>query len=243
MRKICSTLSLYFFMLLFISSIKASSFGILGNVDKYLISISTLKDGTLNMEYNITLTVGEKNVEKIDIKLPQGVYTLKSFDNKYISSINFGYRNAHIVLNREYKKGEKIILNFKCNLSNAYRYSKRNQVIVYRLGIGNVKDFVNNEIVVKWNKSGVFFQGRGKEQGNYYVWKQEYSFFRNFEVMIQYKVDKFRLTSLPKTNNLENYIYNYGLIVIAFIVIFFEIKTNIINYSYSKFPFRGKNVI
>lgn len=243
-KKIFTTLVLFFvFVIVWNKNMQANSFGILGNVDKYNIFVNTQKDGSINMYYDIELNVTAESVDNIKVKLPQGDVTLKTFDTSNISSVEFSYRKANITLNKTYTKYEKIHIKFSVNLANAYRYNEKKQIVIYRITIGDVKDFINNEIVVNWKKKGVYFQGRGFEESDSYVFKQNYSIFRNFDVMIQYKDYNFDMINSGKKFTFESYIYNYGLITIAIAVIILEIKNNIINRSAMRYQFRGKNVI
>ena len=242
MKKIVITLVLSFFVIFAYKNTNVKSYFTLGNVDDYEVEINTRTDGSINMQYNINLSITGESVDNIKIKLPLGNATLISFDNNNISDISFDYRKANIKLNKTFYEGQNLNLNFSINMKDVYRYNEDKGLVIYRITVGDVKYFTNNNIVVKWKKDGVYFQGRGKEIGNYYVWEQKYSFFRSFQVMIQYSQNKFDLLEKDSLK-IENFIYNYGLIIIAFSVIILEIKNNILNFSAAKYPFRGKNVI
>lgn len=242
MRKLFITLVLYFFVIVTSKNIYATSIYSLGNVDNYEVEINTKTDGSINMKYNVKLSITWENVDNVKIKIPLGRASLVSYDMNNISDISFEYRKVNIKLKRGYNSGEKLNLNFCINIQDVYRYNEDKGLIIYRITIGDVKYFNTNNIIVKWNKNGVYFQGRGKEIGNYYVWEQNYSFFRSFQVMIQYSQNKFDLLD-ETTFKVENFVYSYGLIIIAISVIILEIKNNLMNFSAAKYPFRGKNVI
>lgn len=236
MRKLCIALILSFFAFFCGKSLYASSLLYKGNVDNYEILINSKSDGSIDMEYNISLSLNAdvQSVDNIVLKLPLGTPILKDYDYNTISAVDFDYRKANISLKRSYNAGEKIKLNFKINMSDVYRYLENKGLVIYRITIGDVKEFKNNKIVVKWNKSGVYFSGRSKDIDGYYVWKQNYSFFRSYQVMIQYYQSNFDM--LKKEDfKIENFICNYGLIIIAFFVIVLEIKNNLNNLFYSKY--------
>lgn len=242
MKKTYITLILLFFLFFTSKSISASSFFTYGEVKDYVIEANTKTDGSVNLKYNIKLDILGESVEQIDVKIPLGTARVISFENKYISHIDYGYKKLKIHLNRKYKVGENLNLLFSINIKDAYRYNEKTGIVIYRMNFSDVKYFKNNYITVKWKKSGVYFQGMGKEEGEYYVFKQKYSFFRNFQVMIQYSQNKFDILDKEKFR-FENVIYSYGLIIIAISIIVFEIKNNVIFFNSSRYPLRGKNVM
>jgi hypothetical protein len=243
MKKIQVVLFLFIFILIFKERLYATSFGNFGDVEKYVITVNALKDGSIDMLYNISLKVTSDNVEKIKVRLPQGNPSIINFNTNIISNIEFSYRQANITLKKAYNEGSKINFNFSINLKNVYKYNEKKGIVVYRIMIGEIKNFTNKDITVNWSKNGVYFQGRGKEEGNYYVWQQQYSLLRSFQVMIQYKEDKFNFTTGGKKFNIEEYFYEYWMVSVGIFVIILEVRKNIINKRAAKFPFRTKNVI
>lgn len=243
MKKVVIVFALFFLIGMSRNQIKANSFGILGEVDHYVITVNPLKDGSIKMQYHISLTITGEKVDQIKIRLPQGSPTVISFDSHTIASFDFSYRQANIFLSKTYEKGSKLHFTFTILMAHAYRYNEKKEMVIYRMTIGEVKDFINKEMVVNWAKNGVYFPGRGKEEGNYYVFRQEYSLLRSFQVMVQYTKNSFQLETPDSAVSLEDYFYQYWLVSVGLFVIVLEIRKNIQNRRASKFPFRTKNVI
>lgn len=245
MKKRYLVLILFIFisMLFCVNNVYSNSFGMLGNVKKYVITVFPNKDGSINMEYHIQLETTCQNVDYVSVRLPQGTPSINYYNESVISNYNFSYRQINFNLVKDYSKGSNINLDFTINLENVYKYNFKNSILNYRITIGEVKNFYNDEITVNWLKNGVFFQGRGKENDNYYVWKQKYSIFRAFNVMVQYKDYKFDISTNGKKFDITDCINNYWLFIVGGFVILIEIKRNIENKKAARFPLRTKNII
>lgn len=243
MKQIFKIVLVLFFCILVNKSLYANSFGVLGQTKKYNVLVNAKKDCSLDMEYKISLKVTGKSVDNIKIKLPLGDVSTVSYDSNVINDISYSYKKAKIKLNKTYTNGQVINLNFKINIKDAYSYLSKKGLLSYRLVIGDVKDFVNNNISVKWNKDKVYFQGMGKEEGKYYVFNEDYSLIKNFEIMIQYRIENFNLEDINETFKFEKFLNKFWLFAVGIFVIIYEIKKNVINKEYSKRIFGFKNII
>lgn len=211
-------------------SVYAASYG---EVNQYEVIISENKDASMNMTYHLSLSVTSESIHSVQVKLPHGTKSLISKDNN-ISSIEFSEdgKLATISFIRSYEAGSTVKFSFALRNANVYEYYKKKDLVKYRITIGPVKGFTNGEMVVKWNASNVYFPGRGTKEGNFYVWRQDYFFLRNFQVMIQYKGEVFHLIEgAEKQNQFSDYVIKYGLFVVAAVIILLEVC---INDSYKK---------
>ena len=185
------------------------------------------------MTYTISINVENNAINSVKIGLPHGNKVILSKDSN-ISSIELSdnQKNATINFNNTYNPGSTVNFSFAMRDSNVYEYNSKKDLVKYRITLGSIKGFEVNNITAKWNKSNVFFQGRGSEQGGYYVLTQKYSIIRSLQVVTQYKGTNFNLVDGgQKQNTVSDYIIRYGLFVIAAIIILLEL---FVNDSYKK---------
>ena len=216
-------LSIFFINILF-ENVYGTSYG---DVLKYEITVTANKNGSINMSYNVNLKITEGEVTNVEIKLPHGVKSVIS-KGVNISSIEFSedYRYANVKLYSSYNKGSTVRISFSLINNNVYEYNSNKDLLKYRLKIGKIKNFNNKDVVIKWNKSEVYFQGMAKED-DYYVFRDEFSYIMPVNVVMQYKGQKFNLsTDGEKVTIFSDFVLKYGLFAVAIAIIIMEMIAN-----------------
>lgn len=236
MRKLITFLSL---LLILISTsfvdVKAKSKGYLDRIDKYEITIDPNKDGTLDMEFNITWTVLDSTSEGpltwIKIGIP----------NKYASNIQGTTSNIEKIsyysdsgsyirvdLNREYFSGETLEIGFTFIQSRMYMLKGNDCYYNYKPGWFD--EIPVTSAIVKWNKAGITDSNYMTETGDYYIWSGSLNPGETLDINIKYDQSYFRVLN-PNLQYTDAYMTAFDILAIVLIVVIFLVTITVLIIS------------
>ena len=246
MRKI------WLIFLLFISFISLSSFKFFGDpldeILQYQIVVSPRKDGTLDMRYYIEWhvldSVSEGPLTWVKIGVP----------NKYVDDIRglsdpiekiYYYTDSgayiRIDLDRSYRKGEVVVLDFAFHQSRIFTVN--DEFINYGFIPGWFDEIKVHHLEVLWNKENVIGNNSKGEKGDYLYWECSLDYGETTKIEVQYNQSSFPYIDLTKTYTDDDGDFSDEIIIaIIIIVVCVIIVVSIINSYNSRnnyYSYRG----
>lgn len=194
----------------------------LGDIDLYKLTVSPSSSGKLNMVYHLEVIIKADEVDKMILKVPSSNFIVKSKCDQ-IKSIENEENFAIINFDRKYRSGEKLSLNFNLLQSNMYTINISKKLCKFKFKLGYIKNFNINKMKLQWAKKSVKFCQSGIENDKYYVIERKYSIIRNFNVLVEYDMDKFNLIDGEEREiSLYDLVDNYFLVALGIFIIVTE---------------------
>lgn len=226
MKKLIILLTLLV-VLSFSSFINVEASGYLDRIDKYEITIDPNKDGTLDMEFNITWTVLDSSSEGplswIKIGIPNKYATNIQGTTQNIEKISYYSDNGSYIridLDREYKAGETLEIGFTYIQSRMYMLQGSHCYYNYKPGWFD--EIPVSSATVKWNKEGVIDSNYMSETDEYYIWSDALNPGETLDINIKYDQSYFRVLN-PDLQYSDAYMTLGDIIAIVLIVVIFVV--------------------
>ena len=236
MRKLITFLVLLviLFSSLFVN-VKAKSQSYLDRIDKYEIIIDANKDGTLDMEFNITWTVLDSTTDGplswIKIGIPNKYASNIQGTTSNISKISY-YSDSgsyiRIDLNREYFEGETLEIGFTYIQSRMYIL--KGSDCYYNYKPGWFDEIPVTSAIVKWKKSGITDSNYMTLEDDYYIWSGDLNPGETFDINIKYDQSYFRVLN-PDLQYTDAYLTTKDIVAIVLIVCIFVISITVLIVS------------
>lgn len=252
-RYFMKKLMVFFLFLIGLSfSLTANAFHDLDRILEYKITVNPRDDGTLDMNYYIKWMVldstSEGPLEWVKIGVPNKYVDEIEAKSAAIEDIYYypdGGAYIRIDLNRKYRAGEIVILNFSFHQSRIYTVD--DTYVYYQFVPGWFDEIKVDMLQVLWKADNVYGQNSKSQVGDYYYWQCSLDYGERTSIELQYNQSAFPNIDLEATYSDDDGDYTYIIIIIfVAVIITLIIVVSVINsikqrdsyYSYRGFSGR-----
>lgn len=224
---------------IFVNKVYGKNYGV---INKMVVTADTITAGSVDMAYNLDITINEEIEEGIDtfeIPMLTKDYTCIYF-TKLISSVEENEDNIVIKTKNKYTSGQKLNLAFIVRYSKFYRINSKNEA-VYNFRFDKIKGFYCNESKLRWRIHDNIYANYNTKDDVYRYWDLKHLGLLSKKVVVKYDAGLYGLT---KENARKTTVRDFMLGGGAFMLIFLAVLiTSIIpNDSYRKNSGFGFNV-
>ena len=195
-------ISIFICLLLLLTTLSISAYAAtspLDEIQSYEIKIDPRTDGTLDMKYKIVWKVlddkSEGPLEWIKIGNPNThvdeIVAISDNIDEIRSYTDSGNSYIRIDLDRQYKAGEVLTLEYSIHQSYMYVVEEENHLIRYSFTAGWFPEINVKNIKVLWNEKNVIEASTNKKEFGYYIWESSLKMNERFNVSVKYNSDVF----------------------------------------------------
>ena len=213
-----------------------------GKVTKMVITASTISQGSVNMSYNLDITMSDSLTESIDkFEIPM---LSEEFNCTYYAKNIKSVQNVDdyivVTTNKAYSAGETLTLAFQVNYSKFYKLNKKNEAI-YKFKFEKINGYTVEEAKLRWKIENNIYANSTSKDETYRYWKLGSLGMLSKEVIVKYDAT---LNEFPESNSRKGTIRDFLLGGGAFFLIFlFVLITNVLpNDGYKRNSGFGFNV-
>ncbi len=216
-----------FITIMTVSKVSTYAYGDLDYIDEYNIKVTPLKDGSLDMEFDIVWTVldgkSEGPLTWVKIGIPnyhaESIQSLSPNIQKiryYSDSGSF----IRIDFKQRYTTGSVVHFSFKYNQS--YMYHLYEDKVIYDYNPGWFDDILVGKCTLSWKMEGISqilnSYSAPQEIDGYYVWETALSYGQTFNTRVEYSKDYFNPLS-EKMQYTNKYITPFEKVMIILAVV------------------------
>lgn len=166
------------------------------HIEYYEVKVDPRKDGTLDMQMQITWKVldddSEGPLEWVMIGIPNYHVDELVATSTNIKKIKYYADNGSYIrldFKRAYKEGET--LSFSFTFHQSYMYQFDDNYCYYDYNPGWFEEIKVDKSVVLWNKTGIIEDNSESISGDYLKWEHQLDYGQRIKVDVKYNVDYF----------------------------------------------------
>lgn len=241
-------LSLLFLLLLSFLSLSSFRLNPLDEILEYQITVNPRKDGTLDMRYYIEWhvldSISEGPLTWVKIGVPNKYVDEIRGISEPISKIYYytdGGAYIRIDLDRSYRKGEVVVLDFAFHQSRIF--TVENEYINYGFIPGWFDEIRVNHLKVLWNKENVIGNNAKGVEGNYLYWECSLDFGETTKIELQYEQSAFPYIDLTQSYSDDDGDFSdeiaIAVIILIVIIVIVVLCVNNYNSRNNYYSYRG----
>lgn len=213
-----------------------------GKVNEMTITASTVSLGSVNMSYNLKITMNPDLTEKInkfEIPMLSGEFSC-NYHSKIIKSVERYEDYIIITTDKAYSAGDNVELAFQINYSKFYQLNKKNEA-VYKFKFEKIKGYDVESAKLRWKIENNIYANSTSKDEKYRYWKLGSLGMLSKEIVVKYDATQ---NNFPESNSRPRSIRDFLLGGGVFFLIFlFVLLTNILpNDGYKRNSGFGFNV-
>lgn len=229
-------------------SLTINAFYPLDRILEYQITVNPRDDGTLDMRYYIEWHVldstSEGPLEWVKIGVPNKFVDELEAKSSAIKDIYYyadGGAYIRIDLNRKYREGETVVLDFTFHQSRIYTVD--DTYVYYQFKPGWFDEIKVDHLQVLWNSNNVYGNNAKGNKGNYLYWECSLDYGETTKIELQYNQSAFPNIDLEATYSDEDGDYTYIIIIVFVAIIVTAViviaVVNAVKESNSYYSYRG----